>query len=328
MHGGLWFRGRARAARLIPDGARPHARALKHVARFRSAQARLLLPAGPTSSAERAFIVGCGRSGTTLLGMLVGAHSRVDYLLEPYHRWAVVDPDTDTPHLYFRTSTRWILTSADVTARTRDRYRRVFPARPGRLLVEKNPNNTVRIGYLRALAPEARYVHIARDGASVARSIAGVARREDPTISGKPGFRWWWGADDARWTALVLDSERFGHFPREVTRLVTHEERGLAEWIVSMREMERFEDELGDRLLTVRYEDLVTHPEETLSAVLEFLGLPVEPGPLALARRSVRPAPSAGAGDLSLPPGLAREFNRLQEKYGFEARVGEAASSA
>jgi hypothetical protein len=41
------------------------------------------------------FIIGCGRSGTTILGQVLSAHPEVYYLFEPYHLWAAIDPMTD-----------------------------------------------------------------------------------------------------------------------------------------------------------------------------------------------------------------------------------------
>ena len=54
-----------------------------------------------------------------------------------------------------------------VTDSTRRRFDRLFVSRTDHILVEKSPINALRIGFLEALTPEARFIHIVRDGVDV-----------------------------------------------------------------------------------------------------------------------------------------------------------------
>jgi hypothetical protein len=99
------------------------------------------------------FIIGCGRSGTSLIGDLFAAHSTVSYLHEPYHLWAAIDPATDFVELYSRGEHYCLLDARSATVTAQRRFRRLMSPPPGFTLVEKSPINALRIGYLEAVAP-------------------------------------------------------------------------------------------------------------------------------------------------------------------------------
>ena len=142
------------------------------------------------------FVVGCGRSGTTALGGLLGHHRAIVYLNEPRHIWAT-EPRTDV----WSDEARWRggrleLTADDLTPAAGDRIRRLFAAEVrgegAARLVEKLPVNSFRIGYLDALCADCLVVHLVRDGHAVARSIV-VRAANGP----------WFGHDDYKWKLLA-----------------------------------------------------------------------------------------------------------------------------
>jgi hypothetical protein len=140
---------------------------------------RRLLPAA--ALVRPVFILGCGRSGTTMLGSVFAEHPDVCYLYEPRHLW-VNEPRTDIWSAEARArGGRLELTGADVEPAAAGRVVRAFARevqRAGkRRLVEKLPINAFRVGYLDALFPDALFVHLLRNGIDVAHSIAARSAR-------------------------------------------------------------------------------------------------------------------------------------------------------
>jgi hypothetical protein len=135
------------------------------------------------------------------------------------------------------------------------RLRRSFAAlrrfAGGSLLVSKRIANNQRIEALAAAFPDARFVHLIRDGRAVAYSLSRVDWWEDDVV-------WWYGDTPRRW-------REEGGDPWELC---------ARHWV---RELAAIEEGLRaippDRRLEVRYEELVERPVATVKRVASFAGL-------------------------------------------------------
>ena len=120
-----------------------------------------------------------------------------------------------------------------------------------------------RIGFLDEIFEDARFVHILRDGRSVASSLLHV------------GF-WtgWYGPQG--WRAGQLSSEdqaTWDAYDRSFVALA-----GL-EWRIQMRAIEAARRQLDPaRFLEIRYESFCEQPLETYRRVLDFADLPFDAG--------------------------------------------------
>jgi hypothetical protein len=290
---------------------------------LRATRARVLARVRPLPAWEipaPIFIIGCGRSGTSLIGDLLAPHPAVSYLYEPYDRWAAIEPVTDFVELYSHGEHYCLLDASSATVTARRRFRRLMAPPPGFTLVEKNPINALRIGYLEAMAPGARFVHIVRDGVDVAHSIAKMAtgtRR----LAFRPLLNDWWGVGGAKWAALERDGRAAGYYPEEVCQLATDAQRGAYEWLLSLREVHGWQACLGPRLVEFRYQDLVDDAKGTLRAVAGSIGLSCPDWWLERAPAQVRPANNWESESLALPDQMRTDFNILQASFGFKGRA-------
>jgi protein-tyrosine sulfotransferase len=186
---------------------------------------------------------GCGRSGTTILRMMLDSHRRICCGPESslFRRRAV--------------DTRWLadrfgFDPAEVralfeAAASRPAFIEAFAALCMRMAgkarwAEKTPRNISRIDAIFRCFPEARFVHVLRDGRDVACSLRTHPRHK--VVDGK----------------LV---------PTGVHRPIA----GCARrWVRDIESSRRW---WGDpRFLTVRYEDLVLDPRPVLERVIALVG--------------------------------------------------------
>ena len=211
-------------------------------------------PSDPTERAPVPFIVGVGRSGTTLLRLMLDAHPDlaippethfVPELIERFEadddptpdevveiitsgrHWG--DFDLDVEELLARLRTREPL---DAAAATRAFFE-LYAEREGKpRWGDKTPIYVKHMRDIEDVIPEARFIHLIRDGRDVALSRAGRALRHaapTPKVA-------------RRWKRRILEAREQG-------------------------------EDLGG-YLEVRYEDLILDTEPTLRGVCEFIDLP------------------------------------------------------
>jgi hypothetical protein len=141
-----------------------------------------------------------------------------------------------------------------------------------RLLLSKRTSNNRRIPALEATFPAARYVHVIRDGRDVADSLLRVE---------------WWSRHRVWWDGRTAEQmERGGEDSLIIAaRNWVHEMNELA-WGLGRVDPER--------ILELRYEDLLADPVRHLRRIFSFAGLPAEDGCLeAAATLGLRQRPAA-----------------------------------
>lgn len=273
------------------------------------------------------LVVGAPRSGTTWLGNRLGRHPEVAYWEEPRPIWS-------TGHAWRGDDA---LAAADlspaIARRIDDRFARFLVESGRRRFCEKTPSNCLRLRFIAALYPDARVIHLVRDGRSVVASLLGMLER--PPDSGRIAARW----RETPWRdlpALVplfcrdvigrrLRGSKSHWGPRppgwREWRDLPPATRLARQWRVlvetARRDLEAFP---ADQRLTVRLEDLAAAPGTWLDRILATAGLPADPAWLEEAAGSVRPA-SSGDGRGRPDPETARaveaEAGRLLTELGY-----------
>lgn len=109
-------------------------------------------------------VVGAPRSGTTRLGQLVSAHSAVCEVEEPRLTWRYGN-DKKSDSLRPEDARPEVI--AHIRQRFAEQVRRAGKTR----LLEKTPSNSVRLGFVLRALPDAKVIHIMRNGIDSSLSI-------------------------------------------------------------------------------------------------------------------------------------------------------------
>jgi sulfotransferase family protein len=186
-----------------------------------------------------ALIIGCARSGTSILGELVASHPDVEYIFEPHDIWESAGFGPDGCHRLTAEHA-----TPEVISHIRDWFHRQQADMP--LIVDKTPRNTLRVPFVRAVFPEAKIIHIIRDGRDVACSLM-------PGIGGED----WMHLKPPSWRKLLSNHS------------------GIERCALAWKEvMEIALDDLSEvPHLEVRYEQLLSQPQEISRRLLGYLGL-------------------------------------------------------
>lgn len=214
------------------------------------------------------FIIGCGRSGTTILGTALSEHRRITYLNEPRHLWFFAYPETDIwTHRAGLRNGRMCLSASDAVSGKSKRLRRLFhlqtvlTGRP--ILVEKLPINNFRLEFIKRIFPDGRYVHLYRNGLEVARSI------EKLCANGQ-----WFGANSYKWDRIVEYAKRSNNTNDLPSLCTTDFDKGLLEWRLSTEVVTKFLANLpSNAFLEVSYAQFLADPARTISDILRFIGI-------------------------------------------------------
>lgn len=128
----------------------------------------------------------------------------------------------------------------------------------------KEPNTHIILDRLHPLLPTMRYVHVARNGLDMA-----ISRNQQQLTL---------------WGPALLDSPDFAIDPRH----------SLKYWCHVHRRVLAIGEQMAERFLFLRFEDLCLAPERELSRFARFLGLEVEASLVARLTRLVVPPKSIG----------------------------------
>ncbi|GAA3172003.1 sulfotransferase [Blastococcus jejuensis] len=251
------------------------------------------------------FVLGAPRSGTTFLGSCIGTLPGVSYHFEPRVTKAAARQVFEGT---------WSEQRAGRLFRSAYGLLQVAAGEGGRRFVEKNPENCFIVPFLARTFPDARFVQIIRDGRDVAVSHAekpwlsarsvGDTRRGRGGQAWGPWARWWVERDRAEEFTTASDLTRTAWSWRRFTEAAM---AGLAELP-------------ADRVLTVRYEDVVQDPVRAAEEIGAFFGHATPPDELRAALLQAKPN-SVGRWRTTLDAdGLAdveRESGALLRQLGY-----------
>ena len=226
------------------------------------------------------FIIGTGRSGTTILGVVLSMHKDVGFLNEPKALWHKIYPQEDLVGSYSRGIAKYRLQEDDVTDEVYYTAHRLFgtylTAVTSKRVVDKYPEQIFRIPFIKKIFPDAKFILLVRNGWDTCQSIQQWSERFGTQL--KEENHDWWGVDDRKWrllvSQLVQNDPELGQFTSTIESFEDHVDRSAVEWILTMRESLRWLKELPDSICRVSYESLVTNPRTTLESILNFCELP------------------------------------------------------
>jgi hypothetical protein len=136
---------------------------------------------GPLSATGPAFLLACAGSGADVLARVLDSHPGITLLDEPGGPWSSLPSGPGG-------SDR--LTAEHATAELTESLRRWAAGQgEGSTPLLSDPRNTLRVPFLRAVFPEAKFVHLVRDGRDVARALMVDLGGDDWAALKPPGWR-------------------------------------------------------------------------------------------------------------------------------------------
>ncbi len=189
------------------------------------------------------FIGGAGRSGTTLLRVMLNAHHRfasgpefkaINNIIEVYNQiknYKDIRKSYDISDEILSNSFSTLIASFFENFRIKNQAARI---------VEKTPHNVLVMKELAEIFPKAKFIHVVRDGRDVASSLVNM--------------KWVDSFGNPVW--YVKDIRNAAKYWNIVVR------KGLEDASLPI---------LNDRVKLIKYEDLILHTEDVMKDILAFL---------------------------------------------------------
>ncbi|HJM50606.1 MAG TPA: sulfotransferase [Alphaproteobacteria bacterium] len=257
------------------------------------------------SSKAVCFIVGSYRSGTTFLAEVLGRHPRIAQFHEPYFVWdRYFGPGEDDARIEAQATPR---VQRYVTAE----FNRFLRKSGAAVLVEKTPINSYRIPFINRMFPEARWIHLLRDGRDATLSMRHAwERRREVVESGDPRrmarlacsmlrrYPFWRNRfqalrfeltnnlslrprrymNKAQWKGRAAWGARFPGWEKTIDKVSVLEFNAL-QWRHTVEAArEGLASIPSDRQVEVRYEDFTRDCETELRRIFDLIGLDPVPG--------------------------------------------------
>ncbi|HVW02341.1 MAG TPA: sulfotransferase [Planctomycetaceae bacterium] len=215
-------------------------------------------PAG--SDLRPAFIVGCPRSGTTLLASLCDRHSRL----------------AATPETHFFSKSAFRRMCSERGSKQFD-TRRLAP-----LFVESQYTRDLELSSQDLLAQLgereidlAEFLNTTLSTYAHARGKAGwIEKTPEHLLFADRIFEWY---PQARMICIVRDGRDVALSLKKLPWSITPVRHYAALWVQSAKALAKVTERWPENLLTIRYESLLVSPVETMTEVMRFLGLEFEP---------------------------------------------------
>ena len=267
------------------------------------------------------FILGTGRSGTTILGVVLSMHEAVGFLNEPKALWFSVNPKDDLIGSYSRAEAQYVLSEQDASPEVRQAAHRLYAyyqsLTGSRRVVDKYPEMIFRVPFVKAIFPDAKFIFLVRNGWDTIESIEHWSERLGVT-SGEETHDWW-GANNRKWQFMLeqllpLDP-LLSQKAATIATYKRHEDMAAVEWILTMNKGLEVLQTYQSSVYRLHYELLVQQPRQVATTLTEFLELETDPVFLDYAEKVLRPAGAKKPVDLH--EAIRAPFREVMDLLGY-----------
>jgi len=268
------------------------------------------------------FITGTGRSGSTMLGLVLSMHPDVGFLNEPKALWYFANPKDDIIGSYTLNEADYIMHANDASFEIGKKVKSIYSSFLNRSgsnrIVDKFPEMIFRIEFLNALFENAKYIFLYRNPWETIASTA--LWSEKNSHSGKNEN--WWGVNNRKWKLLVnqvvpTDASLSGH-AKMIATLTSQSDKAAVEWIATMNFGMKMLVKFPGHVLPVKYEQLCTQPEKTLHEICAFTGLSGNNHFISFGKQVIHCTPSKA--EPQVHPVLQDIIIDLSQKLGYKVQ--------
>ncbi len=266
------------------------------------------------------FVIGTGRSGTTILGLTLSIHRDVAFLNEPKAFWSHIIDSEDLIGSYSKKPGKYSIDPGILEDKSIKAARNIlgnYLAFSGATrLVDKYPELIFRTDIVRKIHPEAKFLFLYRNGWDTCHSIDTWSKRLGVTTEHE--IHDWWGRNEQKWLALqelVENDPVLSCHANTIFKYTDHQSRAAVEWILTMKKGLQLLEQIPDAVMGVKYERFVAD-EPFREEILNFCELDDDINFTTYCSATL--TPPAPKPPIKLPEEIKNEFHRVMRELGYE----------
>lgn len=267
------------------------------------------------------YIIGTGRSGTTILGVVLSMHKQIGFLNEPKALWYSAYPNEDVIGSYSNKAGNFRLSENNLTEKVKSNFRKLYAAYLCSILTErvldKYPEAIYRLPFLKGIFRDAKFIFLIRNPWDTCFSIANWSVRKG--IEGDIVKEDWWGVNDLKWKImleeLVKKDEILLPYFNQIQAFTEDKYRAIIEWYLCMKEGLKIKEKYHADVLLVKYENLTDNPKQILNEILQHCQLNNDPVMFSYAGEVLKPAPNKPK--FELPEFMEEPVMKLCKQLGY-----------
>lgn len=268
------------------------------------------------------FIIGMGRSGTTILGKILSLHPNLGFLNEPKALWYFANNEDDLIGSYSIKNAKYIMAAEDVNKEISNKIHKLYAFYLRTIctnrVLDKYPEMIFRVSYLKKIFPDAKFVFIYRNGWDAATSSVNWSKSNAKNID-KNEVHDWWGKNNRKWNLLInqvaqKDAMLFNELSN-LKNLNASNDKSAIEWLLTMNAGYELIKSETTNIISIKYEELVKNPEPELSKIFEYCDLKNDEKVVNYAKSILKPNTPKQPFDISEP--FDKHFNNVMRKFNY-----------
>ena len=210
------------------------------------------------------FIIGCGRSGTTILGETLSKHQDICFLNERRDLWHKAYPEFDIWSSNIANPKLYVNKKNHVPKQTKILRYLFFKEQvlnKSSILLEKLPINSFRVEFLTKAFPEGKFIYLHRNGLQVCNSIQKAIKQNN-----------WYGKNKTKYALLKKYASKKNL--DLVSSIHGNREQAMLEWRLSIEASDKSFKSISKELyIDLSYYDFTNEFMTSIKSLLDFLSI-------------------------------------------------------
>ena len=188
------------------------------------------------------YIIGTGRSGTTIFSKILSLHSNIAMLNEPKAIWSLANKNEDVIGSYNIAEKGRLIFDSNENVKKEVRvisaiYDWILSKTKRKIIVDKYPESIFRINWIKKMFIRSKFILIVRDGFETLNSINFWSSRHREFI--KESKHDWWGVNNRKWdiikNEIIMKNDKYELFFKNIDEIEKDQTLMAAvEWITAM----------------------------------------------------------------------------------------------